>query len=62
MIAVYFETTNQYAELVALFDDEDVYMACLPALEALAKENRMFVTDSEDYDINDLQKDWPDHE
>lgn len=42
MIKVYFETENgSYAELVAIFDNEETYAACLPALEKLAKKNRM---------------------
>ena len=32
MINVYFET-NGYAELIATFKDEQVYIACLPALK-----------------------------
>ena len=44
-INVYFET-NSTAELVARFTDEETYMVCLPALEQLAKERRMFVTES----------------
>ena len=40
MVAVYFGMESQkYAELVANFDSEEVYLACLPALEKLAKKN-----------------------
>ena len=45
MINVYFET-NSTAELVAKLEDEEVYKACLPGLEKLAKQRRMFVTES----------------
>ena len=46
MIKVYFET-NSYAELVAVFRDEDTYSNCLPALKKQAKkENFARVTES----------------
>ena len=46
MIAVYFET-NSTSEKVAIFYDEDRYMACLPSLKKLAKkENWLRVTES----------------
>jgi hypothetical protein len=32
--------------LVAIFDDEDTYDVCIPALEKLAKTQDMFVTES----------------
>lgn len=38
MIKVYFENPLRSAELVALFDDDETYNDCLPALEAKAKE------------------------
>ena len=44
-VTVYFET-NSYAEKVAEFVDEQTYIRCLPSLEKLAKEHRMFVTES----------------
>ena len=37
MIKVYFEGRG-YAEMVAKFDTEETYMACLPALEVLAQQ------------------------
>jgi hypothetical protein len=46
MIKVYFETENWYCTPVAYFDDEETYNACLPVLEKLAEESRMFVTES----------------
>lgn len=45
MIKVYFES-GRHAELVATFESESVYMACLPILEVLASEQRMIVTES----------------
>jgi hypothetical protein len=60
MIKVYFENmkdgVSNYAELVAIFDNEDTYYACLPALEELAQKANMEVTESEEdeADINDL--------
>jgi hypothetical protein len=46
-VRVYFETSSS-SDLVATFTDENLYMACLPALEAQAKKDRMFVTESID--------------
>ena len=41
MVKVYFELDNgKYAELVAIFDDEETYDACLPALEKLCKKKQ----------------------
>lgn len=60
MIKVYFENMNDgvsnYAELVAIFDNEDTYYACLPALEELAQKANMEITESlqEEVDINEL--------
>jgi hypothetical protein len=51
MIKVYFESRS-HAELVAIFDREEVYIACLPALEKLAMESRMIVTESVDEESN----------
>ena len=45
MVKVYFES-GRHAELVATFDSEELYMACLPTLEAEAKKSNMFVTES----------------
>ena len=47
MIKVYFET-DIHAKLAATFTDEVVYIACLPTLEKVAKQNRMRVTESVD--------------
>ena len=39
IIDVYFETDNWYAEHVATFHDDRLYLACLPALERCASSN-----------------------
>jgi len=44
-VKVYFETKT-HAELAAIFVSEDIYDACRPALGKLAREARMFVTES----------------
>jgi hypothetical protein len=48
-VAVYFEA-KAGAHMVAQFDEEATYMACLPALEKLAKSGGYIVTESLDYD------------
>jgi hypothetical protein len=48
-VAVYFEA-KAGAHMVAQFDEEATYMACLPALEKLAKSNGYIVTESLDYE------------
>ena len=46
MVVVYFETpNNSYAEIVAVFDSEEMYNICFPALEKKAKEVNMIVTE-----------------
>jgi len=46
-IRVYFESKRGiWAEEVATFEHEEHYMACLPALEALAKKQNAFVSES----------------
>lgn len=45
MVKVYFETPNT-AELVAIFDNEETYERCFPALERFANEIGMFITES----------------
>lgn len=44
-VKVYFES-KVHSEIVAIFVDENTYDVCLPALEKMAKEARMFVTES----------------
>jgi hypothetical protein len=58
MVKVYFETGG-YAELVAIFDSEDTYNACLPALEKLRKKHGFdFISESivDNQTINELTK------
>lgn len=45
MVIAYFES-NSHAEIVAKFDTEETYSVCIEALEKLAKENRMILTES----------------
>lgn len=50
-IKVFFEVQNTYAEQVAVFASEEAYVACLPALEALAKQQGFdSVTESVNYE------------
>ena len=44
MIKVYFGTPV-HSELAAIFENEEIYMACLPALEEQAKKMRMSVVE-----------------
>jgi hypothetical protein len=48
-VVVYFEAPAG-AHMVAQFDEESTYMACLPALEELAKTNGYIVTESLDFE------------
>ena len=48
-VKVYFEASAG-AHIVAQFDEEATYMACLPALEALAESKGYIVTESLDFD------------
>lgn len=49
MVTVYFESrVGGFADKVATFVDEDVYMECLPALEKLADRYRCEVTETID--------------
>jgi hypothetical protein len=48
-VAVYFEA-KVGAHMVAQFDEEATYMACLPALQALAESKGYIVTESLDFD------------
>jgi hypothetical protein len=38
MVKAYFET-NSHCELIAVFNNEETYLACLPSLEKLAKKH-----------------------
>lgn len=48
-VAVYFEA-RAGSHMVAQFDEESTYMACLPALEKLAESNGYVVTESMDFE------------
>tara|TARA_Y100000114_G_C11744368_1_gene320786 strand:- start:781 stop:1272 length:492 start_codon:yes stop_codon:yes gene_type:complete len=53
---VYFQTPNgSYSELVALFDNEEMYIKNLKTLESMAKERGMIVTES-DCSCNDFDQ------
>jgi len=45
MVTVYFEA-KAGAHVVAQFDSEDTYMACLPSLKELAESKGYIVTES----------------
>jgi hypothetical protein len=46
-VVVYFETPKMlYAEVVAQFNSDELYKACLPILEKEASERGMIVTES----------------
>lgn len=53
-IVVYFET-GVSADVVAHFASEKIYMACLPALEKLANDRDLFISESvrEDEELTD---------
>jgi hypothetical protein len=48
-VTVYFEAKSGAHE-VAKFDEDETYMACLPALETLAKSKGYIVTESVNYE------------
>jgi len=48
-VTVFFEA-KAGAHVVAQFDEESTYMACLPALEQLAESQGYIVTESLDYE------------
>lgn len=61
MVKVYFESLGadgnpNYAELVAILDNEETYDKLLPMLEKMAEEAGMIVTESieDETDINEL--------
>lgn len=55
MVKVYFESSS-HAELRAIFSDDELYNRCLPILEVVAEEQRMFVTESveDEIELSDL--------
>jgi hypothetical protein len=56
MIKVYFQSlTGGHSELVAVFQDDKLYIKCLPALMVEAEEQRCIVTETQtNEDINNL--------
>ena len=54
-VAVYFESPTG-SHMVAQFDEESTYMACLPALEALAKSQGYIVTESVGNEAEEAQR------
>ena len=60
MIRVYFET-DSVSEQVATFESENHYIACLPVLEELARQERWARVTESDVDLND-EADYKYHE
>jgi len=60
MIRVYFET-DSVSEQVATFEDESHYIACLPVLEELARQEKWARVTESDVDLND-EADYKYHE
>jgi hypothetical protein len=63
VITVFFENESPaHADIVAKFDSEELYMACLPSLEKMANSMNMFVSESvneDDYLTVDWEIDQP---
>ena len=57
-VKVYFEVIGSHSELVAIFNSEETYNACLPALEAMAGARGMVVTESvcEEGSLEDINR------
>ena len=54
MTKVFFES-DKHSELIAIFENEETYLKLLPSLENLAREQKMYVTESVEEDsINSL--------
>ena len=47
LVKVYLEN-GSYAELIATFQSEELFMLAVPALEAYAKENNLILSESVD--------------
>ena len=60
MIRVYFET-DSVSEQVATFEGESHYIACLPVLEELARQEKWARVTESDVDLND-EADYEYHE
>lgn len=56
MIKVYFEVVGKHCELIAVFDNEDTYAACIPALEEIAEQRGGIITEGvyEDVTMDDV--------
>jgi len=57
MVKVYFQTADKsYSYLAAIFDDEQMYMACLQSLESDAESRGFIVTETieENLDLDNL--------
>ena len=46
MVTVYLEKVGSWAEHIATFESEAVYMLCVPALEAWAEAQGLVITES----------------
>jgi hypothetical protein len=47
MIKVYFQSAvGDYSELIAIFNNEELYVECLPILESEAEKQNCFITES----------------
>lgn len=51
MVKVYFENDN-YSQLIAVFDNESLYLLCLPHLELEAVKQNCVVTESIENRLN----------
>ena len=49
MVQVYFES-NTHAEWIATFENEELYILCLPKLKSMAESQGMTVTESVEAD------------
>jgi hypothetical protein len=45
MVVVYFERSG-YADVIAMFEDEEIYDACSPIIDKLAEKDGFMVTES----------------
>jgi hypothetical protein len=48
-VIVYFECGG-FSEVVAKFSEEEIYLACLPALKEMAREGGYVISESVDYE------------
>jgi len=52
-LTVYMEKPQAWAEPIATFESEAVYMLCVPALEAWAEAKGYIITESMDEELAD---------